>query len=570
MKSKSIKADTVITVIFLGLEGLLALGVLGFVIKGSPLKSLGCVLWGLVLCLLYFIRPASPLHKIPAFPGVLGTDSADKTDVAGRKRRITPQSVVTAIVCLILILASVLPMGLAPAYNGEYPQHRNQYEILARSFLHGHIYMEYDDIDPRLATMNNPYDPGERSELGVAVHSDNAYYKGQYYMYFGAVPVLILFLPYLAITGHDLTTYHATQVFTAFAILGIFLLFYQIGRRYFKKMSIVTYLCLSCAMSVIATSCSIAIPALYCTATSSGACMMIWSIYFFFTGVFLTDPVKNKWRRVLYCVLGSFFGALAFGCRPTAALGNILLIPFCAEFIASEIRENKTVGKKTNAASLAGRVCIVALPYVIILALIMIYNYARFENPFEFGQSFQLTGFDQSNYGSDLSNFSEVRIINGMLTNFIGISPIRGIFPYIYYQSAFVNYPVLLAVFGVFLGRIRAKEKKHHLTLFMVMLFIGPIFTTFMQMGWAPGDGSAERYRMDIYYLMVTLAFLTIGFFLECLSEERRARYGALTCLICLGAMGITVFFLMYPCDYNYMHWFPEKLDIARQIIMLF
>ena len=566
MKSKSIKADTVVTIIFLGLESLLALGVLGFVVKGSPLKSLGCILWGLVLCLLYFIRPASPLHSIPAFPGLSGTNNVPE---GTKKIRITPQAVVTMVTCLILILASVLPMGLAPAYNGEYPQHRNQYEILARSFLHGHIYMEYDDIDPRLATMNNPYDPAERSELGVAVHSDNAYYKGTYYMYFGVVPVLILFLPYLAVTGHDLTTYHATQVFTAFAILGIFLLFYQIGRRYFKKMSIVTYLCLCCAMSVIAASCSIAIPALYCTATSSASCMMIWSIYFFFTGVFLTDPVKYKWRRVLLCVLGSFFGALAFGCRPTAALGNILLIPFCIEFIASEVRRNKEEGKKTNGAGLFGRVCIVALPYVIILALLMIYNYARFESPFEFGQSYQLTGFDQSDYGTSLSNFSEVRIVNGIFTNFIGFTGIRGVFPYIYYQSAFVNYPVLLAVFGIFLPRIRKRAKIHHLNLFMVMLFIGPLFTTFMQMGWAPGDGSAERYRMDIYYLMVTLSFLTIGFFLECLSNERRNRYGFLVCLLCLSAMGITAFFLMYPCDYNYMHWFPEKLEIARQIILL-
>ena len=568
MKNKLSKIDYIITLIFLGLEGILAIGVLAFVITGHYYRSLGCILWGLVLCLVYFIRPSSPLHKITAFPDPI--DSNDAKNNLLKRMGLTPQAVVTMATCVVLILASVIPMGAAPAYNGEYPEHRNQYELLARSFLHGHIYIEYDDIDPLLETMNNPYDPAERSELGVSVHNDNAYYNGHYYMYFGAVPVVMLFLPYLALSGRDLTTYHATQFYTAFAIIGIFLLFYQIGRRYFKKsMSLITYLCLCTAMAVIVSSCPIAIPALYCTATSSASCMMIWSIYFFFTGVFLADPVEKRWKRVLLCVLGSFFGALAFGCRPTAALGNILLIPFCAEYIRSEVAAKKAAGSKANGAELALRVCIVALPYVIILAILMVYNYARFESPFEFGQSYQMTGFDQSTYGSGLSNFSEVRIVNGIFTNFIGFSGIRGIFPYIYYQSAFINYPVLLAVFGIFLKRIRDYGKKHHLNLFMAMLFIGPLFTTFMQIGWAPGDGSAERYRMDIYYMMVVLAFLTIGFFLKYQCEERRARFAALTCLFCICAVGITVFFLLYPCDYNYMHWFPEKLDIFREILVL-
>ena len=54
-------------------------------------------------------------------------------------------------------------------------------------------------------------------------------------MYFGVVPVWILFLPYLLITGRDLTTYHATQIFAALAIIGVFLLFRQLAKRYFGR-----------------------------------------------------------------------------------------------------------------------------------------------------------------------------------------------------------------------------------------------------------------------------------------------------------------------------------------------
>ena len=44
-----------------------------------------------------------------------------------------------------------------------------------------------------------------RKEAGVSVHWDHAYYNGHYYMYFGVVPVLLLFLPFRLLTGQALT-----------------------------------------------------------------------------------------------------------------------------------------------------------------------------------------------------------------------------------------------------------------------------------------------------------------------------------------------------------------------------
>ena len=76
MKNKLSKIDYIITLIFLGLEGILAIGVLAFVITGHYYRSLGCILWGLVLCLVYFIRPSSPLHKITAFPDPIDSNDA--------------------------------------------------------------------------------------------------------------------------------------------------------------------------------------------------------------------------------------------------------------------------------------------------------------------------------------------------------------------------------------------------------------------------------------------------------------------------------------------------------------
>lgn len=113
------------------------------------------------------------------------------------------------LVVLGVILVLDLPMGLCPNYNGEIPAYLNQYELMAQSVLDGNLYLEFDDIDPGLAELDNPYDPQIREDTGVSVHWDSAYYNGKYYMYFGIVPVLLVFAPYLAITGGG--SYHLSR-----------------------------------------------------------------------------------------------------------------------------------------------------------------------------------------------------------------------------------------------------------------------------------------------------------------------------------------------------------------------
>ena len=547
---KRFEKSKVIAALFIAVEAcIILLGVM-FLATSRFYQALGCLLWGVVLCYLFIINPLSPFHH--------------QSFLTADKQRTKRENIITASVCTLLILACIIPMGAAPAYNGEFPQHRNQYELLAQSMKNGHIYIEYDDVDPILEQIN-PYDPAQRIEANAAYHSDNAYYKGHYYMYFGVVPVILLFLPYLIITGQDLTTYHATQIFAAFAIIGIFLLFRQMAKKYFPTMSYVMLLSLSTAFATICVYFSVGTPALYCTATTSGVCMVVWSLYFFIRAIYLTSAEKT-WRRVILATLGSLFGALAFGCRPTAALANLVLIPFFIEYLRTELPYSNS---KKKAIQLAGRICIIALPYVIIGVLLMLYNYCRFENPFEFGQAYQLTSADQSQYGNFFENFSTVRTVNGLLYNFIGFTPIIGEFPFVYYNSAFVNFPILLIGFAVLSENVRKKAKEYKMRLFLMILFILPVLITVMQIAWAPGNGSAERYRMDIYCILTLFAFLVIGFLNETIPKAKRGTWGAVICLFCLEVIMICPLFLLFPDDYNYTHWYPESLSVWRQIIML-
>ena len=160
-------------------------------------------------------------------------------------------------------------------------KNKNQYELMADALLKGQIYLEYGDMDRRLLQMPNPYDTNARRALGVRYHWDHAFYKGRYYMYFGVVPVFLLFIPFKLITGASLTTYHATQVFVGMSIIGLFLFFRLLSKRFFPKLSFAVYLFLGAAVSVTSMVHCVAKPAMYMTAFSSAFCMEIWSVYFY-------------------------------------------------------------------------------------------------------------------------------------------------------------------------------------------------------------------------------------------------------------------------------------------------
>ena len=125
----------------------------------------GCVFWGIVAFIIYAVRPSAALSREPI-----------KT--IDRKGRL-----IIALVTATTILLCTLPMSLSPTWNGENPEHRNQYEVLAESILNGHVSLDYGDMDPRLLELDNPYNPALRNEADVFYHWDHAFYNGHYYMY---------------------------------------------------------------------------------------------------------------------------------------------------------------------------------------------------------------------------------------------------------------------------------------------------------------------------------------------------------------------------------------------------
>lgn len=496
----------------------------------------GFCFWGIILVTLLCIRSKSRIH-------------IETMEIFGKaKKRII------LIIMVFTILICTVPMGLCPIWNGEIPGSRNQYELMAEAILERHLYIDYQDVDPRLLEMDNPYDPEARRELDVKYYWDHAFYNGHYYMYFGIVPVFLLFLPYRIITGTSLVTFHATQIFVAVFICGVFATFYILSRKFFEKITFVMYLFLASAFSIMSIWYSIDAPALYCTAITSALCMEIWSLFFFIKAVWVEEDEKIS---ILYAFLGSLLGALAFGCRPPVALANLLVIPMVAEYIR----------KREINLGLLKQLAFAATPYIIVGLLLMLYNYVRFDNPFEFGQAYQLTNTDQSIYR--ILQFDVVKIINGVLQNYISYQPIRNEFPYISFNGALVNFPILLfTMIGLWGGvGIREELTRKHLRYFVGGLIVLPLLITVVDVLWAPY--LMERYRMDIYWLMGVVCFIVIGFYSNNLTGLSQRRFSRSICVWALITVCTCFLLFLVPFDENYTVFDPEALEKFERVLKL-
>ena len=451
------------------------------------------------------------------------------------------QQLSAVLIALLTIAVCILPMDALPIWNGEIPGHRNQYELMAEAILDGRIEFAYGD-EHYLSQLNNPYDPIERRESGVPYHWDHAYYNGHYYMYFGIVPVFLAFLPYRIVTGEAMTTYHATQLFVTFAIAGFFVLFHLLRKRFFPKLPYWVYLALSAAFSVMSIWYSIAEPALYCTAITSAIALEVWSLYFFIRAVW-HEQAEN--RQILFAAIGAALGALAFGCRPPIALANILVIPMLAVFL----RQHRFSVK------LLGKLLLAALPYALVAAGLMWYNYIRFEDPFEFGQAYQLTVADQSSYSISLNPETLLRIINETVRNLFLPGTITGSFPYVQASSVFYNFPILFLGLVAFVPCVFLRLRRAKLLPLIIGIAVSVLVITAMDVLWTPY--LLERYRMDIYFLMGIGCYLVIG----CWHRACRAKGRMILNVFLVGLSVATVISAFLLCVDTVGVYYPEKVS---------
>jgi hypothetical protein len=250
------------------------------------------------------------------------------------------------------------------------------YDQLARGFLSGHLYVPTQP-SPALLALPDPWDPHVPAELRW---QDMVLYQGRYYLYFGATPAAILFVPWRIVTGNDLPEPFAVALlcfagflFSAGALLRLLdlaqarppawllaLLFLALG------------VCQSAPFLLNRAS-------VYEVAIASGYGCVAGGLFFLTRGI---GPDGRAWSLA---ASGLMFG-LAVGSRPHLVLAGAVALAALALY------------RRRAAIPFLAAWAAVGL-------VIAVYNYQRFGNPLEFGFHYQLAGPGQNRLDLSLRNW---------------------------------------------------------------------------------------------------------------------------------------------------------------------
>lgn len=271
-------------------------------------------------------------------------------------------------------------------------------------------------IEPssKLKALDNPYNNIELNDnLSWEQYDyimDFSFYKGKYYLYFGIVPALTVYLPFIIVTNNFIPDSLVVLGFSLLAFYLALLIFFKICRDTMMRNNFLIEL-----MAIIAIGlCSsftflISYPRIYEVAIISAVFFCELSFLF----LYLYWRAENKSKKLLFLFVSGICIGLACGCRPFYAL----IVPVQALILInfSEMRKNwKTY-------------IFYFIPIGLCAAGLMAYNYARFDSFFEFGNKYQLTVYDMNNWKISFSNTWK------SIKDFLFMQPhFDNTFPYIY------------------------------------------------------------------------------------------------------------------------------------------
>ena len=258
------------------------------------------------------------------------------------------------------------------------------YNLLVQGFRAGHLSVK-KEVPPEFAQLADPYDPIANARFKFTYNMlDLSYYKGRFYLYFGVTPALILFWPFVALTGQCLPHKDAVVIFCATGFLVSVGLLGALWRRYFAEVSVAVV-----AACALALGFGTGVPLLlsrsevYEVAISCGYMLTMLALAAIWCA--LHEPE----RRFGWLAAGSVAYGLAVGARPNLLFGAvILLVP-----VVQAWRERRPEGLP-RFTWLWGLMA-ATIPITLIGLGLMLYNFLRFDNAFEFGQHYQLSGGQQ-------------------------------------------------------------------------------------------------------------------------------------------------------------------------------
>jgi tetratricopeptide (TPR) repeat protein len=282
---------------------------------------------------------------------------------------------ILAAVCALVIGVYVCAAHSGVLLSGSLSAADNDYNLLVQGFRAGQLSLK-KEVPPGLAQLADPYDPIENALYRFVPYGlhDLSYYKGRLFLYFGVTPALILFWPYVALTGRYLSYGQAGLFVCAMGFLASVYLLRSLWRSYFAEVSVwvvaaaTLALGLATGVPVMLARCDVYEVAISCGyALTMLALAAIWKA--------AHEPKRRCW----WLAAASLAYGLAVGARPSWLFAAvILLVP-----VAQAWRERRKVWVSLLAAT--GPIMLIGLG-------LMLYNLLRFDSPFEFGGHYQMSG----------------------------------------------------------------------------------------------------------------------------------------------------------------------------------
>ena len=458
-------------------------------------------------------------------------------------------------ICLVVVLNMVIVCSVGYYLRDveEDPNYLNYYDDIMASYTTVGVLAISESPPEELLELENPYDYSLRTEDGIEYPFDVAYYNGNYYIYFGFAPLLMLYVPYFHITGGIAPPALIITFLAVIAVIGLGLLLMEVIRKFRIQANLLLLLLIQFALPFCVLLHLIQVNVnIYYIAALSGITGLIWFLFFAFRAARDGHPVR---RRLFFACTGAAL-VMMVASRPAITLLAAAVIPLFLEVLWD---------KKRRGGAKALDVVTFIAPVLIGAAGIMYYNWIRFDSVFEFGATYQLTVNDIRYQTVELSvqNF-----VNTIIYYFFYPLSLSTVFPYVSMtrplMSIFGNYLYRDATVGVFgipyylplflLPAVRFQNKTERWTV--ILILASAFILAYVNFCVA---GVIVRYACD---LLVPLALVTAIVILK-LAKPGGKLYGVILCLIAASlVVGVS---LIFTNERNYYQAIQADLYVAAK-----
>ena len=476
-----------------------------------------------VVAFFYLFRPSSSLYK----------------------RKLLDDDSYFYVVTLMLVMVSlcIFAVNINPLFKTRALDTSLEYQKLTEAFYKGQVYID-ETPSKALQVMDNPYDYGARKKAHFITSEDYlwdyAYYKGKYYVYFGALPVMLIYLPYYAITGTHIDNYVVAFILALMSIISVGYLLYVICKKWFKNMSLGMYMLtfilmfFSCGTIFAAKR-----PDLY-------TIPIIMSIFIVTLGLALViDASESKKLTKTKLAIGSTLMALTALSRPQFLIATIIFIPLYYDYFFNNKKEFKKSKYKEFLA--------IIIPYIIVASITMGYNYARFGSPFDFGANYNLTTNDMTHRG-----FVFARWPIGIMYYLFMPFNMTLTFPYVEGMKLFSNYigyttyetmyggfifthiiTVITFVFYKF-KKLFKDQKLYRIVRFLIISSLIVILVDTQMSGILP------RYHLDYAWMLILATIIILYIIYNAIKEPKYKKIFINACVILIFMSILYEFFGMF------------------------